>query len=143
MKYRVYSLGLALCLLGSPAYSQPYRLGQPLITNAITAVPMHAYTCPDGTPAVEITTPVCQEPVEGACTAYWCTDPISNTSFLLPLPFGRLNPDCRQAAMQTEPCSNDVKLGEKFIPSIADLVEVMPMLYPQEYLKTPFLPPDK
>ena len=143
MKYRMYTLAVALCLLGSPAYSQSYTMNQPTIANAITMVPMHSYTCPDGTPAVEITTPVCQEPVEGSCTAYWCTDPISNKSFLLQLPFGRPNPECRQAAMQTDPCSNNVKLGEKFLPSMADLVEVMPMLYPDEYLTTPLLPPGK
>jgi hypothetical protein len=45
--------------------------------------------------------------------------------------------------MQTEACSNDITIPEKFLPSREDLVKTAPMFYPKEYLTTPLLPPVK
>jgi len=57
--------------------------------------------------------------------------------------FGLPNPECRQVDMQTEACSNDITIPEKFLPSREDLVKTAPMFFPKEYLTTPLLPPAK
>jgi len=81
--------------------------------------------------------------LEVTCTAYWCTDPVTQQQFLLQRRLGLPNPECHYAAMQTEPCTNDITIPEKFLPSRKQLVETMPMLYPKDYLAVPLLPPDK
>jgi hypothetical protein len=144
MKYHIFAYAFGVCLLSVPALAQPIQYkAEPFILIAVPLIPVLAERCPDGTPPTVISNEVCQEPVEGTCTAYWCHDSVTNTSFLLQRRFGQPNPECRQSDMQTEPCSNDITLGEKFLPSREDLVKTFPVLYPKEYLTVPFLRLDK
>lgn len=144
MQYRILASLVGACLLSAPVFAQPFQYKvEPLIITAIPVIPVLGERCPDGTPPTVISNVVCQEPVEYTCTAYWCQDPITHRPFLLRRRLGLPNPECRQASMQTEACSNDISLGERFLPSREDLVKTAPMLYPKEYLTTPLLPPVK
>lgn len=99
--------------------------------------------CPDGTLPTILTNVICQQPVKYTCTAYWRQDPVTRKPVLLRRRLGLPNPECHQVAMQTEACSNDVTLPEKFLPSREDLVKTAPMFFPKDYLTTPLLPPGK
>jgi hypothetical protein len=146
MKYRILASVLSACLFSLPAFAEPLQykaLAEPLIITAIPVIPVLGQRCPDGTPPTTLTNVVCQEPIEYVCTAYWCQDPVTHKPVLLQRWFGLPNPECRQASMQTEACSNDITIPEKFLPSREDLVKTAPMFYPKEYLTTPLLPPVK
>jgi hypothetical protein len=144
MKYRTLAAFFSACALSASAFAGNIQLkAEPLLITAIPVIPVLGQRCPDGTPPTVLSNVICQEPVEYTCTAYWCQDPVTGKPTLLRRWFGLPNPECRQASMQTEACSNDLTLGEKFLPSREDLVKTAPMFYPKEYLTTPLLPPVK
>jgi hypothetical protein len=144
MKSRTLAAVFGACLLSASAFAGDIQYkAEPLIITAIPMLPVRGQLCPDGTPPTTLTNVVCQEPVEYTCTAYWCQDPVTRKPVLLPRRFGLPNPECRQVDMQTEACSNDLTIPEKFLPSREDLVKAAPMFFPKEYLTTPLLPPVK
>lgn len=141
MKHHILAAVVSACLLSAPAFAQPFQYkAEPLIITAIPLIPVLGERCPDGTPPTTLTNVVCQEPVQYTCTAYWCQDPVTHQPVLLRRWFGLPNPECRQVDMQTEACSNDITIPEKFLPSREDLVKTAPMFFPKEYLTTNYEP---
>jgi hypothetical protein len=144
MKPYPFTALLSACLLSASAFAGDVQFRtEPLIITAIPVIPVVGQRCPDGTLPTTLTNVICQEPVEYTCTAYWCQDPVTRKPVLLRRWLGLPNPECRQVSMQTEACSNDISIPEKFLPSREDLVKTAPMFYPKEYLTTPLLPPVK
>ena len=143
MTPRILIALVSLFLFNAPVSAGELQLAkpEPLIITAIPVLPMLGQRCPDGTPPTILSNVICQEPIEYACTAYWCQDPVTGQPRLLRRWFGLPNPECRQVSMQTKACSNDLTIPEKFLPSREDLVKTAPMFFPKEYLTTPLLPP--
>ena len=108
---------------------------QPAVVVVVPLQPRGGRSCPpNGDPAIELSYPVCLQPVQYNCTIYWCIDPATGHGFAHP---DRPNPECRQAQMQTEACSNEVELPEKFVPTREQVHEILPLLYPEEALGEP------
>lgn len=141
---RVASLTLAAAALTLAAQAQQVSVTTTIGRHIGPSVQLQRYSCPPGHEMRTVTNPVCLPPVKGSCTAYWCIDPVSgNRTLARPVSPWYTNPLCVQDPMQTEPCSNDVTLKEKYLPSTKDLVKMLPDLYPNEYLAVPLLHPDK
>jgi len=101
----------------------------------VVAVPLHprgARRCPNGEPPLELSYPLCQQPVLNQCTLFLCTDPSTGHWFRHP---DRPNPECRQTSMQTEECSNEETLPEAFVVSADQLGELLPLLAPEQPLE--------
>lgn len=117
----------------------------------VVAVPMGPpvqiprFRCPSGYELLEpVTNPFCQQPVEGTCTTYWCREPGTGRMILATPTFTTdTNPSCQGNPRQTEPCSNDVKVPERFVPSREQLVKTAPMLFPKELAEVPIRKPSK
>ena len=106
-----------------------------LTLNLATPLSLGAY-CPGGGQPYSLSYPVCLDPVRYNCTAYYCND-ANGQPYLASMPPGRVNPECQQAQMQTEACSSNPSIPEKFIPSREDLVERAPAFFPRELLSVP------
>jgi hypothetical protein len=52
-----------------------------------------------------------------------------------------VNPSCVQNGLQTEACSNDLKLPESR-PTLKQLCELLPKVYDKSYANAPRLPPN-
>jgi hypothetical protein len=120
--------------------------GQPFVIVAIQPVrQIPRYTCPSGYELLNpVTNPFCQPPVRGTCTTYWCIESITGRMTLAtPTLTSDTNPSCQSDSMQTEPCSNDVKLEERFVPSRQQLVKTLPGLFPKELSEVPIGKPGK
>jgi hypothetical protein len=116
--------------------------GQPFVIVAIQPVrQIPRYTCPSGYELLNpITNPFCQPPVQGICTTYWCIEPTTGRMTLASPSLTRdTNPSCQSDPMQTKPCSNDVKVPERFVPSREQLVKTVPALFPKELVEVPIL----
>jgi hypothetical protein len=93
-------------------------------------------SCPGGAQPYSLSYPVCLDPVQYNCTAYYCND-ANGHPFRASMPPGRVNPECEQAQMQTVACSSNPQIPEKYIPSREDLVDRAPGFFPRELLTVP------
>jgi hypothetical protein len=90
---------------------------------------------------IPLTSEYCLQPDGGTCTWYSCYDNKSHKQVsAISNPRGKPNPVCTQVP---KPCSNDIAVPEKFVPTRRQLVEILPGLFPPGIVQAPVVAPDK
>jgi hypothetical protein len=155
---------LALCLTGTPLNGRAQTPTNPE-PQSLTALPSQHRTTfgvfitvkplPPGTPSsiprwlcpspqyvlLPLTSEYCLQPDGGTCTWHSCYDNKTHKQVsAVSNPPGQPNPVCTQVP---KPCSNDVSVPEKFVPTRRQLVEMLPGLFPPGLERAPIVGPGK
>jgi hypothetical protein len=90
---------------------------------------------------LSLTSEYCLQPDGGTCTWYSCYDNKTHKQVsAVSNPSGKPNPVCTQVP---KPCSNDISVPEKFVPTRGQLVEILPGLFPPALKDAPIIGPSK
>jgi hypothetical protein len=100
------------------------------------------WSCPSSEYVLlRLTSEYCLQPDGGTCTWHACYDNKTHKQIsAVSNPAGKPNPVCTQVP---KPCSNDIAVPEKFVPTRRQLVEILPGLFPPGLENTPVVDPNK
>jgi hypothetical protein len=150
-----FCLAISLSIGIVPGAEAQETLGLAVKLSRVPITDLSRYLCPNGYMLSPWTAEYCNQPDGGSCTTYWCVQkrsfpPVPGQSTPLPkMPpkiLATTNPKGSPTTICTQnrdPCTHDIPDPRTSMPTLRQLVETVPDLFPRGFENVRMVRPDK